>query len=234
MRILSTDPDVPGVFAVGQIATGIFALGQMATGFVAVGQVARGVIVVGQGAIGIIAIGQGTVAVGWGVGMVAIVGRGYGLVARLLPKYRPDRGKPELPPLSNLEEIRQTRNGWIAARVRDHALVDESGAALQVPLTDDVMRGLADAEDARAVVNVIVHETVANEGGSYRQAARVDLTFRAVAVRTWNLWPWPFEAIQGQGVAPAWELVLRGLGWVALAVGWWIVVGQALVGMFTK
>jgi thioredoxin reductase len=37
VRILSTDPDVPGIFAIGQVATGVFACGQMATGLIAIG-----------------------------------------------------------------------------------------------------------------------------------------------------------------------------------------------------
>lgn len=46
VRLLSTNPDVPGFFAFGQIAVGVIAVGQFALGVVAVGQVARGVIAI--------------------------------------------------------------------------------------------------------------------------------------------------------------------------------------------
>jgi hypothetical protein len=58
MRLVSTDPNEPGIFAVGQLAVGIFALGQLSLGVVAVGQLARGVFAFGQLAVGVVAIGQ--------------------------------------------------------------------------------------------------------------------------------------------------------------------------------
>ncbi|MCA9682233.1 MAG: hypothetical protein KC457_08560 [Myxococcales bacterium] len=113
MRLLSTDPDEPGVFAVGQVAYGIVALGQMATGVIAIGQVARGVIAIGQGAIGLIAVGQGAIGLYAGLAMLGIFGRGFPLpVVPKLPRPR------QLPGTTDLSQVRMGYgDGWIEAEL---------------------------------------------------------------------------------------------------------------------
>jgi hypothetical protein len=119
VRLVSTNPDVPGVFAFGQIAVGVIAVGQFALGVVAVGQVARGVIAVGQAAIGVIALGQGAIGLYHGTGMVALAGpRGYGLALHLLPRAvrEPPADLPTaLEPSALLE--RRVERGWLRAEL---------------------------------------------------------------------------------------------------------------------
>jgi hypothetical protein len=214
VRILSTDPEQPGIFAIGQEAKGIFALGQMATGVVAVGQLARGVFVLGQLAIGVVAVGQGAVALGWGGGMIGVVGRGFGIVLKLLPRYRRDGGKPPFP-----------GEGWIEANVRGHAL------DANVEATPEVAAVLARTNDTPAFVHVVAEELPEREGGS-REAPETRRVLRAVGVTTWTPWPWPLEAFSEGQAAPVWQLVLRAIAFAGLAVLWWFVVGQALLAMF--
>lgn len=120
MRLISTDPDVPGVFAFGQLAVGVVAVGQLALGVIAVGQVARGVIAVGQAAIGVVAVGQGAIGLYHGTGMVALAGpRGYGLALHLLP--RADREPPpDLPTALEPSDLLEGRveRGWLRAELR--------------------------------------------------------------------------------------------------------------------
>jgi hypothetical protein len=119
MRIISVDPEVPGVFAIGQFAYGIIAVGQMATGVIAIGQVARGVVAIGQLAIGFVAIGQLAFGLFAGVAMLGVFGRGFplGLVPRL--------GKPrQLPPTTKAGNLRTSYgDGWIEAEIG----TDETG-----------------------------------------------------------------------------------------------------------
>src|SRR5262245_45469032 len=115
MRIFSTDPEQPGVFAVGQLAVGVFALGQLSLGVVAVGQLARGVIAIGQLAVGVVAIGQGAVGLWHGTGMVALGGqRGFGGVLHLLPRLV-DEPLPELAPPTPIADLvgGAAATGWI-------------------------------------------------------------------------------------------------------------------------
>jgi hypothetical protein len=220
VRIVSTDPEQPGVFAIGQEARGIFALGQMATGVVAVGQLARGVIVVGQLAIGVVAVGQGAVALGWGGGMIGVVGRGFGIVLKLAPRYRADRGRPKFP-----------GEGWLDARVLRHGLVDGDGKPLDIEMTPEVAATLARTNDSPAFVHVAAEERPEREGG-YREPAETRRVLRAVAVTPWTPWPWPFEALSDGEPAPVWQLVLRAIALAGLAAVWWFVVGQSLIAMF--
>ena len=97
IRWIDVGEDAHGVIAFGQIATGVIAVGQMATGVIAVGQVARGLIAVGQGAVGLIAIGQGAIGVFYGVGMVGVGGRGFGIVLPTVPQFAHDFKLPEGP-----------------------------------------------------------------------------------------------------------------------------------------
>lgn len=120
MRLISTDPQHPGLFAFGQFAVGVVAIGQIALGVIAIGQVARGVFCVGQAAIGVFCVGQGSVGLYHGTGMVALAGpRGYGLALHLLPQIQ--REPPPLlptatPPADLLE--RRAERGWLYAKLQ--------------------------------------------------------------------------------------------------------------------
>lgn len=103
MRMVSTDPSEPGIFAVGQVAFGVVALGQ----------VAAGVIAIGQGAVGLVAIGQGAVGLYYGGAMLGIFGRGFPL--GLVPRFPPPR---TLPPTTDLSQVRVGYgDGWVDAEL---------------------------------------------------------------------------------------------------------------------
>jgi hypothetical protein len=232
VRILSTNPDEPGIFAIGQVATGIFAFGQMATGVIAIGQLARGVVAVGQLAIGFVAIGQACYSVIWGGGMVGITGRGFGFVLKTIPKYRPDGGAPSgYEACVLLDEVRTKGFGLVHARIRDHRLVDEDGTPLAVEPTEPTAAMLQSSEDSEALVNVAA-EVESETDGTYREAPHLHRILRAQSLRTYRRWPWPFEAISGNGCAPLWQLVLRGIALVAVIVGWSFIAGTSIVDMF--
>lgn len=123
MRLISTDPQHPGIFAFGQFAVGVVAIGQIALGVVAIGQVARGIFCVGQAAIGVFCIGQGSIGLYHGTGMIALAGpRGYGLALHLLPQIQrePPPLLPTATPPADLLERRADR-GWLYAKLQPGA-----------------------------------------------------------------------------------------------------------------
>lgn len=232
MRLLSTNPDEPGVFAIGQVATGIFAFGQMATGVIAIGQLARGVVAVGQLAVGFVAVGQACYAPLWGGGMVGITGRGFGFVLKMLPKYRPDFGAPEgWATCGGLIDAREKGQGLVRAQIRSHALYGEDGQPLDLLVGPFAAPALAQAEDSQAIVHVAA-ESVQDTDGTYREAPQTHQVLRAQAITPWKRWPWPLEAITGTGCAPLWQLLLRAVAFVGVVVGWYFIVGEAIVDMF--
>jgi hypothetical protein len=232
VRILSTDPDQPGIFAVGQFATGIFAFGQMATGVIAIGQLARGVVAVGQLAVGFVAIGQVCGAVVWGGGMVGITGRGFGFVIKTLPKYRPDLGTPEgWSTCGTLADVREKGMGTIRASIRGHALFTEDGQALDATPSELVATQLAQLDDQNAIVH-LTSETIQRDDGTYREAPHQQTMLRALALTPWKRWPWPLEAITGTGCAPLWQVLLRAFVLIELIIGWHFIAGAAILEMF--
>ncbi len=233
MRILSTDPDEPGIFAIGQVATGVFAFGQMATGVIAIGQLARGVVAVGQLAVGFVAIGQACYSVVWGGGMVGLTGRGFGFVLKTLPKYRPDRGAPEgWARLGTLMDVREKGIGTVRARVCGRALLGEDGLPLDVQVNADIANQLSTIGDSKAVVQLVRDDIQDVDRGTYREAPQVQRVLNVMSVTPWKLWPWPFEAITGTGCSPLWQLLIRAFFLLAMIVGWHFIVGQTIIDMF--
>lgn len=175
MRLVSTDPDQPGIFAFGQFAVGVIAVGQLALGVVAIGQVARGVFALGQAAVGVFAVGQGAIGLYHGTGMVALAGpRGYGLALHLLPRVLREE-PPLLPPAIAAAELleRRSERGWLHAKLLDGAggarVVLEGASA---PVDTAMLQGRLDA--ARAEGNDWVHLLVSAEAdvdeAGYREA----------------------------------------------------------------
>lgn len=214
----------------------MLAFGQMATGVVAVGQLARGVIAVGQLAVGVFVVGQGVVALGWGLGMVGVAGRGKGIVLRMLPKYRRDRGAPALSgPLIAPDALGApdaVRDAWVRAEVRSGVLVSPGGGPLPISLPEELAARARAAGEAQAAVRVEAVLRVSDAEASYRLAPRRTMELRAVALETWSPWPWPFEAIAGDRPAPLYEVALRLVGFVVLACAVWLLCGSALSALF--
>jgi len=236
LEILSTDPDRPGIFAVGQLAYGVFALGQLSTGVVAIGQVARGVIAVGQGAVGIVAIGQGALGVVYAGGMMAVGGRGFGICLKMLPEIRISRHRrPTLPPLSTIEELSSGMdNGWLLTRIVDGELVVD-GRTAPVDL-DAAARAQLEAAVAaghnHACLTVNVEERVIDDdAGGYRRAADRERILTCPRLSSWFEGS-PRVHLEGplRGVG---GLVLRAIGMCALGVAWWLIAGRATFALFS-
>jgi hypothetical protein len=178
VRIISTDPQHPGVFAFGQVAVGVIAFGQAALGVVAIGQLARGVFCLGQGAIGVVAVGQGAIGLWHGTGMLAIAGaRGYGLALHLLPLLVRERA-PELPaetPLSALLD-RSASGGWLRATLTASGGLDpdDVGARIDASAIESRLKLGATAKADRA--HVKVRANVIPDASGYREGrAHVEL-----------------------------------------------------------
>ncbi|MBX3269372.1 MAG: hypothetical protein KF729_03880 [Sandaracinaceae bacterium] len=234
MDLFSTDPERPGVFAVGQIAYGVFALGQMATGVIAIGQVARGVIAVGQGAVGVVAIGQGAIGVLYAGGMVAVGGRGFGGILKVLPKVRLRRfQRPKLPPLSTLAELAQAARGWLLCRVTPDGL-EADGRPAPLELTDEARGHLETARaegHTHACVTVTAEERVVEErGASYRAGVERE---RVLVARRLSSWFEGQPRVHLEGpLTGAGGLLLRAVGMVALAYAWWLLAGTDVAALF--
>jgi hypothetical protein len=235
MELLSTDPDRPGIFAVGQLAWGVFALGQLATGVIAVGQVARGVIAIGQGAVGLVAIGQGALGVLYAGGMVAVGGRGFGFCLKMLPDLVVQRfERPPLPTAQPWSAFASgaVERGFLLAEIEGGRLTVEGTPVPIEPMTH-VERQLAAAArqgHTHACLTVAVEERVVPADGGYRQAAPRQRAVVARSVQTWREAP-PRIRLEGPltGVG---GLLLRALGMVALAVAWWILAGMSVAAIF--
>lgn len=195
MRFFSSDPNEPGIIAVGQEAVGIFALGQFALGVVAIGQVSRGVIAIGQVSVGVVAVGQGafglwrTVAMigfsGWHViAMIGLGGRkGVGMLwVPLLPTSL-EVPPPALPPETPVAEILGGKGeGWVRATVRGEgsAVALEAEAPIDVAPVLAKLQGAAADEEREAMVRV---HAVIEEDAGYREAVSRRLV--ADEVITW-------------------------------------------------
>jgi len=239
MDWLSTDPNRPGVFAVGGEAVGIFALGQAALGVIAVGQVARGVIAVGQGAVGIVAIGQGALGVLYGLGMVATGAFGGGLVLRMVPKRQvaADTPPPQATPIELLLEAGEG-TGWVPVEiVRDgdgvtvtHERVQLGIASGDVArLAQDLARALGSKRRRPAFVRVEAHRVTSGAAPGYRAAAPHETELRVLAVHDWR--PAEFSPLADRGIGVV-GLLARLLGMFVLVVAWWLLAGRSIVAMF--
>ena len=235
MELFSTDPDRPGVFAVGQIAYGVFAFGQMATGVVAIGQVARGVIAVGQGAVGFVAIGQGAIGILYGGAMMGVVGRGFGGVLKVLPKVRLEKfERPKLPPLSSMKQLESMDRGWVLARIRDGALiVDGEEAPLQ--LTDQAQRQLEEAvknEANHACITVEATERVRGDQAGYREAVERDRVLVGKRMSSWFEGQ-PRVHLEGP-MTNLPGMCLRLVGLIATVAAWYALAGHDIIALFTE
>lgn len=252
MQLFSSDPNVPGVFAVGQMATGVFVLAQFGTGVFVVAQFGRGVFVLGQFAVGFVAVGQfaaGIISTG---GMGAIGGRSFfGLpMLALLPRLRwPFAPQTPLPTETTLAALTsgEVEEGFVRVRVareagRLVARTSESGGKelLAAELDAAVVRALGDEADAgrgEALVGVLAETRRADDGAGFRDAPPLTrhLSVQTVQAILPPVWRTPFlgasnaNAEQEMSVA---EACGRLTLWLGLCVGWWLGVGQALVAMF--
>lgn len=229
MQILSTDPNRPGIFAVGQEAVGVFALGQTALGVVAIGQLARGVFCVGQGAIGVLALGQGSIGLLHGTGMMGVAGSsGYGLVLHLLPKIVREP-PPELPPTSAAEDLldRSLANGWLDVAIRrgpnGATLVPDGAIPLDARDAGGMLDDALDAGCERA--RILVHAEVSIDGEASYRSAESHTVLVCDRIMAYTNRPKRYLAYakppRGQAGARAGgaAIALRSLGWlVAVAV----------------
>ncbi len=248
VRILSTDPDHPGVFAFGQIAVGIIAFGQSALGVVAVGQLARGVFCLGQGAIGVFAAGQGAIGLWHGTGMVAGAGAsGYGLALHLLPRLVTPP-VPDLPATTELGALldRTVSSGWLRATVSESGAIEPEDRDLRVDMTA-IQSLVSGADHASAAsmsrsplrAHVRVRANVVPDASGYREGrARVELV--AEEIITYSSRPRRYLAYAtppgGKPGAPtsAAAVVVRSLAWLMMAalvgVVAFLPLGEALLG----
>jgi hypothetical protein len=218
MRIISTDPDQPGFFAVGQVAVGVIALGQSALGVIAIGQLARGVLCVGQGAVGIVAVGQGAIGLWHATAMLGLAGRtGSGLVLHLLPfRVKPPQAN-RLVATTTIEALLDGREseGWVDCVLSnghlDEPRIDASAIAAEL---------VAAAQKRRDRAQVLVRaEVVADESG-YRSAekhvllaARDVIAYDSRPEVTYAYATIPKNAL-GPSASPS-MIALRSLLWLA-------------------
>ena len=239
MDIISTDPDRPGIFAVGQAAWGIFALGQLSSGVIAIGQVATGVIAIGQGAVGIVAIGQGALGVLYGGGMIAVGGRGFGVCLKLLPKIKLQRfERPSLPPLSTIAQLSEANaeeeRGWVLAEIRDGELrVDGTRAPFEPSAEAQLqLKAATEAGHTHACVTVVPERRVVDGDAGYRRAVEQEVVLGARRLASWREAP-PHIHMEGSLTGP-FGLLLRAAGMVALATAWWFLAGAHVLAMFLE
>jgi hypothetical protein len=252
VQLFSSDENVPGVFAVGQVATGIFVLAQFGTGVFVIAQFGRGVFVLAQFAVGFVAVGQFAAGVFSTGGMGAIGGRSFfGLpMIALLPRLRWPRA--EAGPAPTETTLAAIASGEVdEGLVRVHVARDEgrlvvrtaeSGGTqlLDAAMDFAVVRALGDEADAgrhEALVGLLAETRRKEESGGFRDAPEA---VRHVSVQTVQPivppeWRTPFlgaandEATTPLSVASAsWRLAV----WLGVCVGRWLGVGQALVAMF--
>ena len=252
MQLFSNDPDVPGVFAVGQAATGIFVLAQFGTGVFVVGQFGRGVIVLGQFAVGVISVGQfgvGLISTG---GMFAIGGRSiFGLpLLALMPRFRSPRvSAAEQQPLIAVAAIRagQVDQGWVRVRLAREGgrLVVRTAESFGRDALDATMSAAAvraldyelDAGREEALVRLLAETARTETSGGFRDAPETTRTISIESVQTIRppIWQTPFLGAANDAATQPMS-VARGsvqiAAWLALCVGWWFAVGQDLLAMF--
>lgn len=233
MRLFSTDPDEPGVFAIGQVAVGVFAFGQLAVGVIAIGQLARGVIAVGQVAVGFVAVGQGALGVLYAGGMGAVGGRGFGLCLKVLPKVVLERfERPQLPPLGTVQDVIAKGRGWVLARIKDARLwVD--GEPVDFELSDEAKAelGRAIAQDHNhACLTMRSEQRIVRQEGGYRDAAETEQVLRVQRLSSW-VERSPEVRLEGP-LTSIGGLLLRALGMCALVAAWYFIAGFEILEMF--
>jgi hypothetical protein len=201
VRLVSTNPQEPGIFAFGQFAVGVVAIGQFSVGVVAIGQIARGVIAVGQVAVGVFAVGQAAIGLYHGTGMLALAGpRGYGLALHLLPRAQREP-PPELPPATAPPELleRRQERGWLGAELGNeggHARVALLGAGPAVDTSELQARLDAARAEGNDRVHLLVRAELESDEVGYRESeTRVRLVAeQAIAYRSKPRWRFSYGA----------------------------------------
>jgi hypothetical protein len=220
VRLVSTDPHHPGVFAFGQIAIGVFAFGQSALGVVAIGQLARGVFCLGQGAIGVFAVGQGAIGLWHGTGMIAAAGQsGYGVAIHLLPRLVSDP-QPELPPTTDLRALldRSASSGWLRASVSESGAIEPEDRDARIDTTAIQTRLVKGVDRA----HVKVRANVVPDVSGYRHGhARVELVAEDVITyvsrpRSYLAYGGPPSGKPGER-ASALAIAVRSIAWLLTA-----------------
>ncbi len=234
MRLFSTDPSEPGVFAVGQVAVGIFAFGQLSLGVVAIGQVARGVIAIGQLAVGIVAIGQAALGVLYAGGMISVGGRGFGICLRLLPKVVVERfQRPQLPPIGSVADVLAKGRGWVLAHVTSDGLAVDGlseRAAPPLELGEEARPQLdrARAEGhTHACLTLRVEERAVDEEVGYREAVPRARALRVARLSSWLERP-PQLRLEGP-LTSAVGLLVRAVAMCGVIAAWYYAVGFDLL-----
>lgn len=233
MRIFSTDPNEPGIFAIGQVAVGVFAFGQLSVGVIAIGQLARGVIAIGQVAVGFVAVGQGALGVLWAGGMGAVGGRGFGLCLKILPKIVLEKfERPQLPPVGTVRDVVEQGRGWVLARIKDGRLhVD--GEPVDYALSDQAKAELAkaiQAEHNHACLTMRAEDRVLDQDAGYRQAVERERVLSVARMSSW-VERAPQVRLEGPLTSPG-GLFLRALGMCVLVAAWYFIAGFEILGMF--
>jgi len=240
VRIVSTDPDQPGIFAFGQVAVGIIAVGQLALGVVAIGQLARGFACIGQGAIGVFAIGQGAIGLWHGTGMIALAGQsGYGgslhTIPQIVREAQPELADPT--PLADLLAGR-AKEGWIPAKIGD------SGALTPIerdhPIqTNAIDARLADAQTKFDRAHVKVRANVVPDPAGYRTSQQhvelvaSDAVFYSSNPRTYLAYGKIGKGTPGEQAGPV-GLVLRTIVWIGMLAAVSLLTFQPLAEAFLK
>jgi hypothetical protein len=229
MRIVSTDPDHPGIFAFGQVAVGVVAFGQLALGVIAVGQVARGIVCLGQGAVGVVAVGQGAVGLWHGTGMMGLAGQtGYGLVLHLLPRLVRERPH-ELPPPTALEALLDgsARQGWVDCRLSATGVLEPRVARIDASRIAPQLA--AAARDGCDRAHVLVSANLTADPSGYREAhTHIELLAEQVIAHHTRLpahlaYGVPPRGRPGSRASTA-AILLRSVGWL---------IAAALVGLIS-
>ncbi|MEI8254061.1 MAG: hypothetical protein WCJ30_00145 [Deltaproteobacteria bacterium] len=238
MEIISVGQHAEGIFAFGQFATGVVAVGQVATGIIAIGQVARGVVCVGQVSISLgWGLGMLSVSPGKAIGMLALGGRGVGLLGiSVLPKPRQYLPGVDVTPAARLL-AGTLREAWIAVRLdRDgmgRLVGREKGLEVPLEIPDPATRDRANdlltsgTRDVliRVGATVSVAERTEPNAGAYRVAPAQTRVLQGLQVE-----PLPPLPPMTAGMIASW--IVRLLIVAGLAIGWWAAAGQALAEAF--
>jgi hypothetical protein len=225
VKFFSSDPDDFAFLCIAQHARGVIALGQISHGVIAIGQVARGAIAIGQVAVGFFAIGQLPVSATWAAGMVGISGRGFGLVIRVLPKRVRTKKPTQLPPEVPIEALltRAVNTGHVPvtlvegevhlspddlAKVGENLSLEGTKLAAQSAFAKGETQGLLG----------LVAETRPAGGGGYRGESESITRLEAAELITWPPERSYFEAAFSTKRARPFEVVMRFIAWVFLAL----------------
>ncbi len=226
MQLFSTNPQSPGIFAIGQEAVGVIAIGQGALGVVAIGQIARGIFCLGQGTIGVFCVGQGSVGLVHATGMLGIGGTsGYGIVLHLLP-LRVAEPLPNLPPTISIDSLvrREMSDGWIAASItlgpdREPTVVIDGmlrveTSAIRERLASALQRG-QDRAHLRVRADVVVDDSLYRSAETHMALIADDaITYTSKRPHHWSYGRPPKGVVGGPASIAA--IVARSVLWLVV------------------